>query len=310
MDDSSRRRTAFTLIELLVVIAIIAILIGLLLPAVQKVREAAARMQCQNNLKQLGLGLHNYHDARMVFPSGQSNLLASNTTTNAFNRQCWMQPILPYVEQDAIFKQIEAGQGTNYTCYIAGSEAKIKTFICPSDPNGGKNLTSGATSTTPNPNQGFHGNYVASAGNTVFGNAGGGQNLNGVLYPLSTTRIIAITDGTSNTLMTSEILVSPDATSHDLRGRYHNTWDGNSLFSSLYPPNTSVSDVSSYCQPLVNAPCTGGSSNFVQSARSQHTGGVNVGLADASVRFVTKNVNLQAWNNAGSATGGEVPGDF
>src|SRR4051812_11594507 len=100
-----RQRYGFTLIELLVVIAIIAILIGLLLPAVQKVREAAARTQCQNNLKQLGLALHNHHDAKGVFPPGQYNYIGSDSTT--FNRGSWMQDILPYMEQDALFRGID-----------------------------------------------------------------------------------------------------------------------------------------------------------------------------------------------------------
>ena len=107
----SRRRAGFTLVELLVVIAIIAILIGLLLPAVQKVREAAARIKCQNNLKQVGLALHNYHDANGKFPPGQWGRndcvdSGNNAGNTSYTTCCWMQPLLPYIEQNALYQGI------------------------------------------------------------------------------------------------------------------------------------------------------------------------------------------------------------
>ena len=293
------------------VIAIIAILIGLLLPAVQKVREAAARMSCSSNMRQVGIALHSYHDTNSKFPPGQLNRLGQDHPTNGYIRQCWLQQVLPNMEQDNLFKLIQAGQATNYTCHILGVESKIKTLICPSDPNGGKNLTAGASSPTPNPAQGFHGNYVTCAGNTLFGNAGGGTNLNGMFYPLSQTKMTDVSDGTSNTLMASEILVVADTGAHDLRGRYHNTWEGNTLFSSLYPPNTTTGDRSSYCIAVRGAPCQSlGTTDYVQSARSFHSGGVNVCMADASVRFVSNGVDPTAWSFAGTRANGEIPGNF
>jgi len=292
----SKGHSAFTLIELLVVIAIIAVLIGLLLPAIGKVRDAASRATCANNLKQLAVALVNYDNTNRQLPPGQKNALGTNTASNANIRQCWLQPTLPFFEQEGLFKAIEAAQPTTGTYYIPGTENKINTLICPADPNGGKNLTFGATTPTPpNPGQGFHGNYVACAGNTLFGNGGGGTALNGMFFPLSQTKMSGIPDGASNTLLLSEILVSPDKTAHDLRGRYHNTWEGNALFSTLNPPNTTVGDRSQYCQALPNAPCQAlGNSNLIQSARSAHSAGINVATADGAVRFISNTVDLTA----------------
>jgi len=293
----------FTLIELLVVIAIIAILIGLLLPAVQKVREAAARATCSNNMKQVALALHNHHDALSLFPMGQQVSLGTNNPANALNRQCWQQPLLPYLEQNALFAQIQTSQPTTYTYSIPGVENKIKSLMCPSDPNAGKNVT------VPGNAQGFHGNYVLCAASTLFGDSGatGGTALNGMFYSFSKTKITDVTDGTSNTLMGSEVLIAPDTTTHDLRGRYNNTWQGNTLFSTLYSPNTTVGDRSSYCNSIPKAPCQAlGATATVQSARSQHTGGVNVAMADGSVRFVRDGVTLSTWQDAGTRAGGEA----
>ena len=320
--QSSGRRSAFTLIELLVVIAIIAILIGLLLPAVQKVREAAARAQCENNLKQVGLALHNYHDANVVFPSGQfcylgGGLPKGTNQYGKFNRQCWETPLLPYLEQGALYNEIQQYQSQMYTCYInigtigaPGIETPLKSLICPSDPHGGKNIIYGVTSVSAPKNQGFHGNYVLCAGNTAFGPERGGTNLNGLFYAFSHTSVGSITDGTSNTLMGSEILVSPEITGDDIRGRLYNSFMGNTLFSSLNPPNTTVADADTHghCQPLPNAPCRAGGPNN-QSARSAHTGGVNALLADGSIHFVSNNITLYTWQAAGSCAGGEVPGN-
>jgi len=299
-------RTGFTLIELLVVIAIIAILIGLLLPAVQKVRAAAARMSCSNNFKQLGLALHNHEGALGTFPPGQLNYLGQNHLTNGNIRQCWMHQLLPYMEQDNLHRALKASEAGTGTYYFPGSANQIKSLICPSDPNGGKNVT------VPQ-NQGFHGNYVLCAGSTLFGNGGANQGatLNGMFFcvptaPFAGIRMAGVSDGPSNTLMASEILVVQDTSAHDLRGRYHNTWEGNTLFSTLYPPNTTVGDRSSYCVAAPNAPCQGlGTTNLVQSARSAHTNGVNVLLGDGSVRFVSNSVTPANWTSAGSRAGNE-----
>ncbi|OWK38175.1 hypothetical protein FRUB_07295 [Fimbriiglobus ruber] len=294
------------------VIAIIAILIGLLLPAVQKVREAAARAKCSNNQKQIALGLHGYHDVNNAFPPGQYNVFYGETMP--WDRGCWVQPVLPYIEQTALYQIYMASVATNggWALLCPNKDTVIQSLICPSDPNSPKTQTvdTNTVNGVGGVVQGLHTNVVVCAGSTTYNN---GQNLNGMFYVQSKTKMTDIIDGTSNTLMLSEILVVPDVGTNDLRGRYCNSWYGNSWFSTLYPPNTTVADTVGYEGiSTVKAPSTSASNTTgaYLSARSMHTGGVNAGLGDGSVRFISNSVTATTYNYAGTRAGGEVLTNF
>ena len=308
------RRSGFTLIELLVVIAIIAILIALLVPAVQKVREAAARAQCQNNIKQIGLGLHNYHDTNKRFPHGTYNLMDSTGTTpapynNKQDRRCWFHDLLPFIEQVNLSRDFENHMKvSNSALAYLGLEAHVPTVMCPVDPLNPKTKTFWG-GLAGQPSQGFHGNYVLCAGNDYF-NSGGpatSANLNGVFFAVSKVRLSRITDGTSNTAMISEIILSTDVGSHDVRGRYYNSGHGGVLFSTRVSPNTLVPDQLNWCNnENPRAPSIWTGTNMFVSARSYHPNGVNIALADGSVRFLIDSVKPAVYMALGSRNGGET----
>lgn len=314
-----RDSRAFTLVEMLVVIAIIGILIALLLPAVQSAREAARRMQCSNNLKQLSLALHNYHFSHGQLPVGQFVYIDAHAP-EGWLRQSWFYAVLPYMEQQAladVYQQhlYETPRSGSYSyTNLPQKQAVVAGFMCPSDGANPK-IDNGAE---PGNQQGFHGNYILNGGNDFF-NAGGIENsaqLNGLFHVLSRTRFADIGDGTSNTLLASELLLVPDGGIgtgvQDVRGRYHNVRHAGALFSTKYPPNTSEPDRHNYClNTVAKAPCIGTGTDVIVSARSNHPGGVSTSLADGSVRFIAETIDVTLFNALGTRAGGEVVGgDF
>jgi prepilin-type N-terminal cleavage/methylation domain-containing protein/prepilin-type processing-associated H-X9-DG protein len=331
-----KSRQAFTLIELLVVIAIIAVLISLLLPAVQSAREAARRAQCVNNMKQLGLAIHNYHDIHNVLPPGR--IWAPNSPTgcgyNFFQCQDtnWFILMLPQFEQGAL------ANAFNYTVGAGGpliglpvgffanstvTATKIGIFQCPSDRDNKFQITpqyvggalSGPISTK--------GNYVVSWGNTQWDQQPISTNLLSVPYLLSAfghmgnIGLNRFTDGTSNSVVMAEIL---QGQLHDIRGAIWQSVPGGSHFESRLAPNKSVDTYGSgvygdrlnqtvFCVNEPPAlPCTGGGGDrgSYAGARSRHPGGINSLMGDGSVRFFKDTVNQQIWIQINSIAGGEV----
>jgi prepilin-type N-terminal cleavage/methylation domain-containing protein/prepilin-type processing-associated H-X9-DG protein len=193
------RRSAFTLIELLVVIAIIGILVSLLLPAVQKVRESAAKLQCQNNLKQIGLALHNYHGVYKRFPPGYSAAGPySDGATDTAPGWGWPAFLLPYLEQGNLHKQIDFSQPVQAT---PASQTMVPIFMCPSDLVPDSTITISDATLTPMA-QAAPSSYAATCGQDASDVAG--PTGDGVFYRNSRTRILDITDGTSNTVLAGD----------------------------------------------------------------------------------------------------------
>jgi prepilin-type N-terminal cleavage/methylation domain-containing protein/prepilin-type processing-associated H-X9-DG protein len=292
-------RSAFTLIELLVVIAIIAVLIGLLLPAVQKVREAAARAQCSNNLKQLGIAVHSYHDAAGYFPV-DAGPGYQYSTTNAPNWS-WLARILPYVEQQNLYTSCGIPTA-NLNANLAGIATPVKTFLCPSDlASSGTPRTDGADlGGTPLGQTNYKGvcgsNWAwGSFPNTVNGNNNGLDQGNGIFFRTDYTRplkMVNITDGTSNTFMVGEDIPSI------------NPWCDWPYFNAAtgtvaIPLNNGMQSG----QPGFQNP---GDWPDLYSFRSRHSGGANFAMADGSVTFISQSISLTTYRALGSYAGGEV----
>ncbi|MFN3152223.1 DUF1559 domain-containing protein [Bremerella sp.] len=314
----THKRTGFTLVELLVVIAIIGVLIALLLPAVQQAREAARRMTCSNHQKQLGLALHNYHDTHLVFPPGVFCDGLNDQLNSPPHSMSWMPVILPFLEQTALHAQLKPlMESMNSNAFPSDlMNTKIETLMCPSDPNRGQTgEVHGVGPPVPDFNDGFHGNYLLCNGNEEITTTTD-NNASGMFYYLSKTDFAACTDGTANTVMAAEILLVPSNVSgaRDWRGRYYRADHLSSIVSTRLPPNTTASDKMRTCQGSPNsptyAPCTPDTNTQVIYARSQHPGGVMITLMDASVQFVSETVNTQTWQDLGTRSGGEVPGDY
>jgi len=274
----TRRQTrpGFTLIELLVVIAIIAVLIALLIPAVQKVREAAARTQCRNNLKQLGLALHGYHDSSKKLPPGY------NSATDAFGNDTgpgwgWGAYVLDYVEQSNLRRSISFNLDLGHANNAAARNTKLPIFLCPSDDTVGTFTPDGGTYSVA------HGSYVGLFGNFEIEDDPG--NGNGLFFRNSQVKILQITDGTSNTLMVGE------RSSNLLKATWTGVVSGIDesqalvLGSADHPPNDPVAHFEDFW--------------------SRHTQGVNFLFADGSVRNISNSVSPTIYKAMATRAGGE-----
>jgi prepilin-type N-terminal cleavage/methylation domain-containing protein/prepilin-type processing-associated H-X9-DG protein len=326
-----QRRRGFTLIELLVVIAIIAVLIALLLPAVQAAREAARRIQCVNNMKQIGLAMHNYHSVHNSLPPGARSVSWGT----------WYHFVLPYLEQTQLQNAFNfmGCQGCNPALSYDGlqnttvSYSVISTFQCPSDQTVRQTFGGAAPGAV-------FGNYACNYGNT-------GTGFFQVPYPLgctvgtagcipflgapfawvsagpnsafqataSTYGFQSIRDGTANTLMTGEVVQGQarkddGITGNDIRGFIQ--YGSSSGFSGHLAPNSPLPDLVNlpgYCSyPFANnPPCRyrdAGADEY--AARSRHAGGVNAGLCDGSVRFFKNTISLAVWQALSTMQGSEV----
>ena len=315
----------FTLIELLVVIAIIAVLIALLLPAVQQAREAARRTQCKNNLKQYGLGLHNYHDTYKMFPiAGQNWAVPSGIG--------WQPRILPFVDQAPLFNamnfsptaaDIAAGRNNAYQSLLPNGKQVQQTILpfsrCPSDnsnklddPSQASYCGSLGSQRTPSCDgncntwlvQGV--NYdnigVADHGNTLsasqlsgmFGRLGGSINMS------------KVSDGTSNTIFVGEIL--SDCTDHN--GHFWDYNQGANAHASTSAPLNNMNTCPN-SKRITNPACTAQCNwNYSWGFRSQHVGGAQFLLVDGSVRFISENIDYNTYQRIGGRADGNTVGEF
>lgn len=318
-----QRRGGFTLVELLVVIAIIGVMVGLLLPAVQAAREAARRMSCQNQLKQLSLALHNFHDTNNQFPHGVENQVLPKpvpTPVAYVSGTNWLVYTLPFIEQQAVYDLYDFSVSYSHANNATVGNTVIPAIYCPSgptpkqyvDPNGG-----GVNGNPPSHYLGVMGpaGTVSPAINTLNGKdypytvgdpgTNGAWSVHGILTHYrdtpgsanSTKRVVRfanISDGTSNTLVIGErAVVLPLGQTNDyrswIRGNNGGTGGGKNV---TYP---------------INSTHYNGSNNFNDiSFASQHPGGAQFGLADGSVRLLSDSVDMPVYQALASMNGGEL----
>lgn len=323
---------AFTLVELLVVIAIIGVLVGLTLPAVQAAREAARRMSCSNNMRQVGIAIHGHYAALRVFPSGSvaKENPTDTTTPWTFYRWSALAMLSPYLENTAAYNILDLSlplYGSNFAITPqneSGVQVVVPTFLCPSDSSLRLHDRFGPT------------NYAFNAGSGVGG--GSPMDTDGVYFVNSRIRISDVTDGTSNTVALSESILGvrgssnqrPDASYRfvfsapltdsacqsaflwnytEPRGfSWANGEYRNGLYNHYYPPNSSSAD-------CIGVFLGGGFPTIYtpygwKTARSRHSGGVNALSLDSSVRFIADSIDQVVWRAISTRAGAEVVTDW
>ncbi|MEQ1828560.1 MAG: DUF1559 domain-containing protein [Pirellula sp.] len=293
----SKHKQGFTLVELLVVIAIIGILVGLLLPAVQAAREAARRMSCSNNLKQISLSLHNYHDTYNKFPSGQY-YCRPGIVCDANNRQTWLQgwgwtaSILPFIEQGNLGRQLNYGLNLYDPLNLPIIRTPMPIFQCPSD--GSRRAEVPPAGVAADTRRIATSNYCGNGGsfansfesNSVTAPAGYGaqdQNwTNGVLRRDSKHKFGDITDGTSNTILVGEVT------------HYNFTWDP-TMYGMWDPPSGTACCTLAMVRhgnQRLNPPPTASVVVRREGFHSYHTGGAQFSFCDGSVHFISQNIDF------------------
>jgi prepilin-type N-terminal cleavage/methylation domain-containing protein len=338
MNTHLTARRGFTLIELLVVIAIIAILVALLLPAVQQAREAARRSQCKNNLKQIGLALHNYHDIHGAFPPGYiarsvsaTDMPSAETAPNGPGF-AWGTMIMPFLDQAPLYNRFDFNSSSTQAANLTYGRTVVPTFVCPSDPaptTFNVSNSGGTTFTLPSAN------YVGIFGyGSVTMHAGQPQE-RGLFYRNSKTQIRDVTDGTSNTIMVGERM-------H--RANFVNVTDTASpmyqaptdSFSTWYAAPPDVLRPSGMTNMMIsmnammaneaqgslvlghvgqslmgmNMHKTPNTTNHIVHFSSVHEGGLHFILADGSVHFMSENIDYNTFRNLGQISDGSVVGEF
>lgn len=321
----SRLVRAFTLIELLVVIAIIAILVALLLPAVQQAREAARRTQCKNNLKQLGLALHNYHDVAGRFPM-QAVYGAWDGAAYQPRHHTWISMLLPYFDQAPLYNQINFSAPAWGQAHVTGNE--MPALRCPSDTGTNRSNTRNLVFT----------NYAASEGHHWWNDAS--RPNRGVFTNTLEASIRDVVDGTSNTVAIAEVcggsyVLNPGGGGNRNNGgrpRVGNEAVFRSAFVAAtftqavtqgrvsgsgpvytHPDGSAISGWFQGGSPHHYAPIFmnhGGINNHWSGANSFHEGGIQVLMTDGAVRFTSENLDWGLWRALGSVNGGETIGEF
>lgn len=327
MSSRSILKRGFTLIELLVVIAIIAILIALLLPAVQQAREAARRSTCKNNMKQIGLALHNYHDSFRTFPIGSQI---------PYYRANWRSSILPYVDQATAYNQLTqtpvptrgyaAGNGNTSAGYNTENavlnDYLVPVYKCPSSTasafytgtspisNNGTSSPNGALGTETGMTIDYVGISGSYAAVTPYSSGCGAYSdgfwcNNGLMMIGKSSLMRDCTDGTSNTIIVGED--SGMINTRDYRSNYYGGWSGHNGLTSW---GTGVNTIR--YSPNPNAAPTGGDQTYKpnNSLGSFHVGGVHILLADGAVRFISDNIDIETLRRLGMKNDGLVLGEF